>query len=123
MGDAQIETICKVIRWTARIAGTLLASLFTIILIGIAIVEGIAPLGSLPAGEVVQFAAVVLMLAGVLAAWRWEQVGGGMITTGGVLFNLVESITEGQVRLVWFAVVFTAIGVMFIVCGWMRPTA
>jgi uncharacterized membrane protein YhdT len=103
-------------RWLARLVGALMVVLFVVFFVGESL-GGDAP-GHLTLGEWLEMAALLIMLAGALLAWRWEAVGGALSLGGGLAFNVVESLGGGRVELVWFAVAFMVVGALFLLCGY-----
>lgn len=105
-------------RWAARIIGTLLVVLFVVIFVGEVLSAGeLSALLSLSATEALEFAAVVVMLAGAVLAWWRELAGGLLCIAGGGLFLAVESLSAGHLDLVWFPVAFALIGATFAAIG------
>lgn len=66
------KSLATACRWTARIAGTVLVVLVMIIAIG----EGLPNVFTQPWNVQIGFLALALMLVGILAGWRWELFGG-----------------------------------------------
>jgi hypothetical protein len=113
------QTTIVVVRWFARIVGALMVALFVVFFVGESLGgAGSSSIGRLTPIEWLEVAALLVMSAGVLLAWRWEVAGGALSLGGGLAFNVVESLGGGQVEPVWFAVVFVVVGVMFLVCGY-----
>jgi hypothetical protein len=115
MANTRPGLIVTIARWAARIIGALMVLLFAVMFIGEAVMVS-EPFPGLTLVESLEMAAVVVMLAGALMAWRWEILGGALCLAGGIFFVIVESVQENRLRLVWFPVVFAAIGVTFILC-------
>jgi hypothetical protein len=109
-----------IIRWLARIGGALMVVLIAVFFVGESLGgDGPLPVGSLAVGECLEMAALLIMAAGALLAWRWEAVGGALSLGGGLAFNAVESLGGGRVELVWFALVFVVIGGLFLLCSYL----
>jgi hypothetical protein len=118
------QTTIVVMRWIARIVGALMAVLFVVFFVGESLGgDGWFSSGQLTLVEWLEVAALLVMSAGVLLAWRWEVVGGALSLGGGLAFNVVESLGGGQVEPVWFAVVFVVVGVLFLVCSYSSATS
>jgi len=63
----------------------------------------------------IEFAAMQMMLAGFLVAWRWETYGGLLATCGFAIFLATEMVTNGKPP--GGMIPFLAIpGVLFLVC-------
>jgi hypothetical protein len=109
-----LTVLTGVIRWIARIVG-LLAVLF----VGIfAAFEG---LGGDHAGgsdiPVVMIIGTVLMMGGLLAAWKWDFWGGLASLTG---FFIVAENNSGVWHMPLMVILFMAPAVLFIFCGLIR---
>jgi hypothetical protein len=81
-----MTTTATILRWTARILGTLLLVLIAAFAIG----EGVPnPLhGSV--AENLLTAAFLAMIVGQIAAWKWEGIGGLLIVGSLALFAVVS---------------------------------
>jgi len=73
-------------RWTARTIGTLLLLLIAIFAMG----EGMPNPLSLSIRELLLFAAILSMIVGQIAAWKWEGIGGVLILGGFAFFCIVN---------------------------------
>lgn len=67
------------LRWTARIVGTAILVLIAAIAIG----EGVPNLLAQPLPVNLLFVAMLTMVVGLIAAWKWEGIG-GLLTLGGM---------------------------------------
>jgi hypothetical protein len=72
-------------RWTARIAGTLIALFFLAFFVG----EGFPPIFRLPWREGLSALAMTAMILGLLLAWKWEGLGGAVAVAAIVLMRLI----------------------------------
>jgi hypothetical protein len=124
MTHRQVDpTAVAVIRWLARISGALMAVLFVVFFVGESLGgDGPFPPGPLTVGEWLEMAALLVMSAGALLAWRWEAVGGALSLGGGLAFNAVESLSGGRIELVWFAMVFVVVGGLFLLCSYLSAS-
>jgi hypothetical protein len=102
----------KVIRWTARILSILLILLFLIFYLG----EGPPDPKSLNSSETAMFAAVFIMMGGLVAAFWREKAGVFLIFTGYVWFTVIE----GRLDLISPFVLFPLIGLLYIAV-WFIP--
>lgn len=73
----------KILRWAARILGTLLVLLILVFLIG----EGTPRPSILTAREKVMFLALGVMLTGLVLAWKWAGIGGLLALAGYLVFG------------------------------------
>jgi len=79
-------------RWAARITGLLLVGMVLLFVIG----EGPPNPFRQPIPVQVEFFGLFLVLAGCLAGWRWEGVGGVIIVAGFLAFLVTELIANGR---------------------------
>lgn len=81
------------LRWTARITGLALSALVAIFALGYG---GLPNLLEQPVPVQIEFAGMLMMLAGFLTAWRWEKLGGILATCGFAAFFTTEMVTNGS---------------------------
>jgi tRNA A-37 threonylcarbamoyl transferase component Bud32 len=74
-------------RWTARILGVLWILMYLVFVVG----EGSPPLGKQPPVVQIEFVAVGVMLAGMLAGWWREGLGALLGLAGWMLFHAAET--------------------------------
>jgi len=101
-------------RWTARIMG----ALFVLLIVVLAVGEGVPHRfgrGGLSLGEVLGFAALIIVVAGMLVAWKWETVGGLLVLGGWTFFVVYGRQTFGLI-FCWPLVT----GLLFLACAWLR---
>ena len=72
-------------RWTARIAGTLMALFFLAFFVG----EGFPNIFRLPWRESLSVLAISAVVVGLLLAWIWEGLGGAVVLAAIVLMPLI----------------------------------
>jgi hypothetical protein len=107
------RNLVTVERWIARILGTLFLLLFVTFAIG----EGLPPIWREPPGVQLEFLGMFLVLAGIVAGWRWDGRAAILILAGYGLFYSVER------RLPWPVGPFDfmlAVGVLFGLCWWQE---
>jgi hypothetical protein len=102
MFATQLNGFCLLARWTARVVSLLLVLMVLTILVG----EGFHPVG-VTGTQAAQFAAFAVVLAGLLAAWRWELAGAlaaliGLTSFEGLEFSARGGFAYGAFP--WFAV-------------------
>ncbi|MGD0694078.1 MAG: hypothetical protein ABSB82_04425 [Terriglobia bacterium] len=78
----------EILRWTARILGTLLVLLFLVFLVG----EGPPRPSTLTTPEKLMFVGTGIMLLGLILAWRWPGLGGAMALLGYLFFGTVAGV-------------------------------
>lgn len=103
------------IRWIAR----LLSALFVGVVILIYIGEGFNPF-KLSAVEAVQMIFFWTCCIGMLAAWRWELIGGCIATSAMILFYLTEYALTGAFPHGWAFRLMLVPGILFILGGTIR---
>ena len=101
-------------RWTARIAGTLMALFFLAFFVG----EGFPNIFRLHWRESLSVLALSAVVVGLLLAWIWEGLGGAVALAGMVLFMLLTG-TRG----IGLLLVPAAIGLLHVVCWWRLRSA
>ena len=107
--------ILTVVRWTARIIGTLLLLLMAVFAIG----EGVPNPSILSPREILLFAALAMMILGQIVAFRWEGIGGILILSGFAFFSIVNHrISLNVVFGPWLLT-----GLLYLGCWWMKRRA
>jgi hypothetical protein len=101
-------------RWTARIAGTLMALFFLAFFVG----EGFPNIFRLPWRESLSVLTISAVVAGLLLAWKWEGLGGALVLAAVGLMPLI-----GMTRGIGFFLVPAAIGLLHLVCWWRLRSA
>jgi hypothetical protein len=100
-------------RWTARIAGTLMALFFLAFFVG----EGIPNIFRLPWRETLSVLLMSAMMAGLLLAWKWEGLGGAVALPAVALMPLIG------MRGMGLFLVPAPIGLLHVVCWWRLRSA
>lgn len=104
--------IISTLRFFARLLNLLLILVVALMAIG----EGFPSLSKLTTNELLLTISLVIMLIGLLSAWKWELLGGILILVGFLAFFLVNSFSSGYLRLGYFFVLFPLTGVLFLIC-------
>ena len=104
--------VIAVLRWIARIMGTLLLLLIVTVAIG----EGLPNTLAQPLDVNLLFAAMLTMIVGLIVAWKWEGVGGLLILGGFAFFAIVNH----GIRLNLVFGPMLAVGLIFLGCGWLE---
>jgi hypothetical protein len=111
-------------RWAARILGLVALGLFVLFLAGTGTSTITALSFSDPQGLPLLLALVVA-LAGVLIAWRWELVGGAMAVGGAALITALVCAGSGF-DMLYCGLLFTAplmlAGLLYLGCCWRTRT-
>jgi hypothetical protein len=107
--------LLTVVRWTARVLGTLILLLIAMFAIG----QGVHPARMFqPLGVAILTVALLTMIVGQLVAWKWEGVGGGLIVGSFALFSIVNH--GVPLNIVFGPWLLT--GLLYLGCWWMdRP--
>jgi hypothetical protein len=115
-GSVSPAPLSRLVRWWARVASLLLLGLALAIVIG----HGGPPnvLGQ-PTPVQLEFAAMVLMLLGLLLGWVREGFGGLLVILGLAVFNTVELVVNGRPGLGAFPL-FAVPGVLFLISALLR---
>jgi hypothetical protein len=103
-------------RWTARIAGTLMALFFLAFFVG----EGFPNIFRLHWRESLSVLALSAVIVGLLLAWIWEGLGGAVAVVGMAVFMLLIGSWGAASGLL---LVPAAIGVLHVVCWWRLRSA
>ena len=102
--------ILAILRWSARVVGTAILALIVTIAVG----EGLPNPFVLSPRELLLFAAMLMMVVGLVVAWKWERIGGVLILGGLAFFAIVN---HGlQLNLVFGPML--AVGLIFLGGGW-----
>jgi len=101
---------------TLRFFARLLSVLLTLVVVLMAIGEGFPSLSKLTTNELLLTISLLIMLVGLLSAWKWELFGGILILVGFLAFFLINSFSSGYLRLGYFFVLFPLTGVLFLIC-------
>jgi len=105
-----MESLLVWVRWTARILGALITGFLVVFAIG----EAFGPrTGSSPTlRELLELFLLMGSCLGLLAAWRWERLGGGIAVAGMLAFVIL---VRGFPLLAIFAIVLP--GILFLLCS------
>ena len=102
-------------RWTARIAGTLMALFFLAFFVG----EGFPNIFRLPWRESLSVLTISAVVAGLLLAWKWEGLGGAVAVAAVVAMPLIGMRGIGTLLFLLPAL----IGFLHVVCWWRLRSA
>lgn len=98
------------------------AHLFSILLIFVvlllAIGEGFPGQTDLNTRDLLMIFSLLVMLGGLLTAWKREGLGGIMILAGFSIFFIVNSLFTNPLRLGFFFLLFPLTGIMYLFCCW-----
>jgi len=111
-GRTKYDRIISVgIRMVARFLGSMLFLMIAMFAVG----EGLPNPLALSVKEAVIFGSFIIMLGGLIAAWKWEGTGGLIILAGYLIFALInpDSFSPGIIT------IFPLTGLLFIF-SWLR---
>lgn len=113
MDEPEITSkIVLAVRWLARLISIMLLALVIMLAFG----EGFPSPFSLTSLEFVLFAALIIMLAGFLVAWKNEGLGGILILIGFLIFFITNYAGSNSFNLGIFFILFPVSGAMFVFC-------
>ena len=108
--------VVTVLRWTARVIGTLILLLIAALAIG----EGLHPARLFESLRVTLLTVAMLtMMGGTVVGWKWEGIGGLLILGGFVFFAIVK---YGDALNIVFGPWLLA-GLLYLECWWMKSKA
>ena len=108
-----------VLRWVARIFGTIVVLFFTSLFIGEFLRKGYINVGH--PGHYVMFVFSGLASVGILMAWRWEGIGGFLAAFGIITSDLLNIFWVQGPRMVGSLVgslLWLIPSLLFIYCWW-----
>ena len=105
------KRIINLLRWLTRILGILL--IFVIVLFAVG--EGLPNPLALAANEQLGLVALIIMLAGLILAWKFEGMGGLLVIIGYIFFCIIER----QILRQGVFFIFPVVGLSFLLC-WRR---
>ena len=115
-GIVSPSPLLLLVRWAARVTGLLLIGLVGIIVIG----HGGPPnVFRQPSPVQLEFAALGLMLLGLVVGWAREGLGGLLVLLGLAAFNAVELAVNGRPALGAFPL-FAVPGALFLLSALLR---
>jgi len=106
--------LAAVCRWTARILGTLLVLIIVLIAIG----EGMPNPFTQPISVQIGFLGLALVMIGILGGWRWELAGGILSLVGWGLF--VVAVMHPPRGLNWFVSALALPGLLYVAGALLR---
>ena len=105
----------NICRWVTRIVSIIIVGIFLLFFIG----EGFIP--NIPKLTTTEFLLIicipVLFTTGVVIAWKKEIVGGIIIISSILLFNIIDIIKSPKPKIEIEFGILLLVGIMYIVCG------
>jgi hypothetical protein len=102
------------LRWFARIVGLLVISIVATIAFG----EGYPNPLTLTSTEQLLSMSILIMLAGILLAWKWEGIGGTLLIVGYVTILTTESMHRHSLAVFTFFDYFLLLGILNLGVWW-----
>jgi hypothetical protein len=118
MNTANVSSspLARVVHWSARVTGLLLFGLVAVLVIG----NGGPPnVFRQPTSVQLEFAALGLMLVGLVVGWVRQALGGLLVLFGLAAFNAVELAVNGRPAL-GAVPLFAVPGVLFLLSALLR---
>ncbi|MCB0172521.1 MAG: hypothetical protein KDJ97_18405 [Anaerolineae bacterium] len=109
-GTVKYSTI--IVRWIARIWGVASILFVLAFLLG----EGLSPTQITPTEWIQLLLFPFSVMGGLLLAWRWEGVGGGLTLVSFVMFYLLHYVVSGNLPQGPFFGLVAAPGLLFLLC-------
>jgi hypothetical protein len=114
MDDLIKSRMDKVVRWIARIIGTLLLLMIGLFAVG----EGVPNPLEMTFEELIEFVAILLISGGYIVGWKWEFSACVMILSGIAVFCAVEIILYHRFpKLSWFFWAMAIPGILYLYIG------
>ena len=115
-GIASSSPLPRLVHWSARVTSLLLFGLVIVIVIG----QGGSPnIFRQPPSVQLEFAALGLMMLGLVVGWVREGLGGPLVLLGLAAFNTVELMVNGRLALGAFPY-FAVPGALFLLSALLR---
>ena len=106
------QTFVSTIRFLAHLFSVLL--IFVVILLAFG--ETFPGSTGATSRELLLTFSLLIVLAGLFAAWKWEGIGGSLIILGFLLFLIINSIFSDFLQLGFFFLLFPLTGILFLFC-------
>ncbi len=103
--------VANTIRWSARGLAVLIILFFAMFILAHLVGDKKSDSDGFTPDETLMFAAVAMMLLGLIGAWKWELIGGLVTVAGYLLFAEVE----GKLILPWPFLLCLINGLLFLV--------
>ena len=103
--------VIAILRWTARILGTLVLAFVVVLAIG----EGVPNPLRFSLREQLLSLSLTLMLLGLGVAWKWEGVGGALVLGGFACFALVNH----GIKMNAATAPLLISGLFYLLCWWL----
>ncbi len=105
--------------WAVRILASLLVALVLVIFIGESFFypgEGPPNPFKQPLPVQIEFAGMFAILIGMIVGWRWEGIAAALVLSGVIVFHIIQ----GKLWLNWVFGLFDLVGLLFLLCWWLK---
>ncbi|MFN7964583.1 MAG: hypothetical protein U0V87_02705 [Acidobacteriota bacterium] len=106
------------VRWTARI----LVAVLAITVVAILVDKGLPAVASISPSVVLQSIALLAIVVGLVAGWRWELAGGAVALFGTALFCTVEWFVTGRLPNAFVFALVALTAMLLLIAGWWHRT-
>lgn len=107
----------SVIRLATKILATLLVVSMMVMFIGQSLIgEGPGNPFKHPLPVQLGFVGMVAIWVGMIIGWKWERIAGLLVISGMAIFHILE----GKLWLNWTFGLFDLVGILFLVCWWLK---
>ena len=110
----RIKTTSLILKWAARVLGTLLLATVFAIFIGESISNGLPNFFKQPLNVQIEFAGMSVLVCGLILGWKRQGLGGILILAGNIAFH----ITEAKLYINLTFALFDLTGLLYI-AGWL----
>ena len=104
-----------VIRWLARIIGTLSVAVFLFLFVAECVVKGRIDIES---NRILMTIFAFLAFIGLIIAWKWEGIGSAMALGALIAFNILAPASVGRAALFVVTGLYGLPALLFVFCWW-----
>ena len=114
----KIQRSIHIVNWVTKGLATFLAALICWLIVMHTFSKEGLPNPLVPPRDVqFEFAALAVMLTGLLAGWKWPGIGGLLVISGTLVFHIIE-------KRIWLGgglwCVFDIVGILYLICWYLR---
>jgi hypothetical protein len=107
--------LVTIIRWLARIIGTLSVASFLVFFIGDCFTKGGIPIGS---DRVAMTVFMFITFIGIAIAWKWEGIGGVTAIVGTIGFTILAPASLAKAAVFFMTAMYGLPALIFVLCWW-----
>jgi hypothetical protein len=104
-----------IIRWLARIIGTLSIAVFLFFIVADSVEKGRIAIES---DRIPMTAFLLLAFIGLIIAWRWEGLGGAIALAGLIAFNILAPASPAKGGIFVVTGLYGLPALLFVFCWW-----